>query len=195
MNAAKPDYLDCPPDVVAGLVQTVSAALLSNFPKVIADPYDVELLVDALRVLRPQLGELEIFDALRNMLHARWEEAIHILTRMHQTAPHLTYGNALLAFCMVAVGRSEWRQVASQALADTPSQESRELIEAMQARDDLLSALRKVQTGGRFTLPASCERYAFPQRQGALTDEPAIDATVAVAAVPQPAPDLSYLRV
>jgi hypothetical protein len=71
----------------------------------------------------------------------------------------------------------------------------RELIEAMQARDDLLSALRKVQTGGRFTLPASCERYAFPQRQGALADEPANEATVAAAAVPQPAPDFSYLRV
>lgn len=194
MNAANPDYLECPPDVVAGLVQTVSAALLNNFPKVIADPYDVELLVDALRVLRPKLGELEIFDALRNMLHARWEEAIHILTRLHQTAPHLTYGNALLAFCMVAVGRSEWRQVASQALAEAPTQESRELLEAMQARDDLMSALRKAQTGGRFALPASCERYAFPERQGALPgsapNDPADDA-----AAPRSSADAGYLRV
>lgn len=192
MNAAKPDHLECPPDVVAGLVQMVSAALLSNFPKVIADPEDVELLVDALRVLRPKLGELEIFDALRNMLHARWEEAIHILMRMHQTAPHLTYGNALLAFCMVAAGRPEWRQVASRALADTPTQESRELLEAMQARDDLLSALRKVQSGGRFALPASCERYAYPQRQGMSGGEtvevgPTVPAQAALAT--------GYLRV
>jgi type III secretion protein HrpB1 len=194
MNVAKPDYLDCPPDVVAGLVQTASAALLGNFPKVLADAGDIELLVDALRVLRPGLAELDLFDALRHMLHTRWEEAIHILTRLQQTAPQLSYGNALLVFCLVAVGSAEWRQAAARALADAPPRESRELLFAMQARDDLLAALRSASAGGNFALPASCEPYAFPERHAGADDAQAALAPSATQA--QPAllePD--YLRV
>ena len=59
MSTATPDYLNCSQAIVGGLIDTLSCALLNNFPTLEADPYDIELTLDALRLLRPRMAELD----------------------------------------------------------------------------------------------------------------------------------------
>ncbi|NHH78782.1 hypothetical protein DRA46_00835 [Burkholderia gladioli] len=79
MTNATPDYLNCRPEIVGGLIETASDALLQTFPKVSVDPYDIELMLDALRVLRPKVPEIQMLDGILHMVRNHWDDAILVL--------------------------------------------------------------------------------------------------------------------
>ena len=146
---------DVSQDVVGGLIETVTAALLSNFPVIEGDPEDIEMTLDALKVLRPKVVELETFAALLQMQRGHWDEAIHIFARVVASVPHFAYAKALLAFCLSFKGDPNWRQTATEAMQESPNRETRQLVRALAARDDLQEALRAHKNGAPFEVPVS----------------------------------------
>jgi type III secretion protein HrpB1 len=177
MSASTPEYLNCSPDVVGGLIETVSTALLGDFPKVQADPYDIELVLDALRVLRPRVTEIDTLEGILHMVRGHWDDAIHVLRQVGENAPRFGYARALLAFCLSAKGDPDWKQEAAQAMALNPSRDTQHLVRALEARDDLINAIRTKRSGGQFVTPTSVDELAT------FTDE--LDAEPAHAAASQ----------
>ncbi|SDH29339.1 HrpB1 family type III secretion system apparatus protein [Paraburkholderia phenazinium] len=197
MTASTPEYMNCSPNVIGGLIETVSTALLSNFPKVSADPYDIELVLDALRVLRPRVTEIDTLDGILHMVRGHWDDAIHVLRQVGENAPRFGYAKALLAFCLSAKGDPDWKQCATEAMEINPSRDTQSLVRALEAREDLLNAMRVRRNGGQFVTPASCEALAeFNEQAEAAESTP--EAPVAAAVAPAPLaiqmPHASFLR-
>ncbi|MCU9952146.1 MULTISPECIES: HrpB1 family type III secretion system apparatus protein [Burkholderia] len=155
MKADAPEYMQCRPEIVGGLIETVSTALLRTFPKVTADPYDIELILDALRVMRPNVAEIQMLDGVLCMACERWDDAIRTLSDVCATAPHFVYGKALLAFCLSTKGDDAWKQHAAEALANNPNDDTLVLVKALQAREDLVKAVQANRNGGPFVPPPS----------------------------------------
>ena len=155
MTQPLPAHRQCSGDIVGGLIETASAALLDSFPVLSGDPYDVELVIDALRVLRPKLGEMETLGGLLHMVRGNWDDAIHVFSQVVATAPGYAYGKALLAFALASKGDPDWRQAAAEALSENPDPETRKLVQTLQARDDLREAVRRHENGAEFVVPES----------------------------------------
>ena len=191
MTVSTPEYMNCSPNVIGGLIETVSTALLSNFPKVSADPYDIELVLDALRVLRPKVAEIDTLDGILHMVRGHWDDAIHVLRQVGENAPRFGYAKALLAFCLSAKGDPDWKQCATEAMEINPSRDTQALVRALEAREDLLNAMRVKRNGGQFVTPASCEALAEFNAE-TESAEPAV--ALAPAPVAAPIPHASFLR-
>ncbi|AIO68743.1 HrpB1 family type III secretion system apparatus protein [Burkholderia oklahomensis] len=155
MTADVPEYVQCRPEIVGGLVETVSTALLRTFPKVTVDPYDIELILDALRVMRPHVAEIQMLDGVLHMAFGRWDDAIRVLRDVCMAAPHFGYARALLAFCLSTKGDEDWKQHAAEALATTPTNDTLVLVKALHAREDLVKAVQASRNGGPFVPPQS----------------------------------------
>ncbi|UIF88544.1 HrpB1 family type III secretion system apparatus protein [Cupriavidus sp. UYPR2.512] len=155
MSAATPDYLNCSQPIVAGLINTLSCALLNNFPTLEADPYDIELTLDAVRLLRPRMAELDTMKAALSMQRGHWDDAIHVFSRVIEGAPDFSYAKALLAFCLSMKGDAGWQQWATAAIAQNPDRDSRQLVRALEAYEELLEAIRLYENGGPFEVPFS----------------------------------------
>jgi type III secretion protein HrpB1 len=155
MSNTSPNPLDCSPDIVGGLIETITAALLDNFPSMTAAPEDIEFVLDALRVLRPKLAELDTFEGLMCMQGGRWDDAIHAFQRVIAGAPNFSYAKALMAFCLSVTGDENWRRTASEALESNPNRDTRRLVRALEAREDLRKAIAAYQASGKFEIPLS----------------------------------------
>ncbi|WP_324658528.1 HrpB1 family type III secretion system apparatus protein [Burkholderia thailandensis] len=161
MKADTPEYLQCRPEIVGGLIETVSVALLRTFPKMTADPYDIELILDALRVMRPNVAEIQMLDGVLCMACERWDDAIRSLSDVCAAAPQFDYGKALLAFCLSTKGDDSWKQHATEALGNNPNDDTLVLLKALQAREDMVKAVHANRNGGPFVPPQSvCELNA-----------------------------------
>ncbi|CAM2195145.1 HrpB1 family type III secretion system apparatus protein [Paraburkholderia sp. A1RI_3L] len=172
MSVTSPNYLNCSPDIVGGLIETVSTALLSNFPKVEADPYDIELVLDALRVLRPKVAEIDTFEGIIHMTRGHWDDAVRVFSRVVENAPHFAYAKALLAFCLSVKGDPNWRQSAAEAVQANPSRDTQQLVRALEAREDLLDAVRKHRNGGPLEIPLSVTTLNDEEEERAATASP-----------------------
>ncbi|MGV2292962.1 HrpB1 family type III secretion system apparatus protein [Trinickia sp. YCB016] len=188
MTASTPEYLNCSPDLVGGLIETVSTALLGTFPKVQADPYDIELVLDALRVLRPRVAEIDTLDGILHMVRGHWDDAIHVLRQVGENVPRFGYAKALLAFCLSAKGDPDWKQCAAEAMEINPNRDTKQLVAALEAREDLLNAMRAARSSGKFVTPASCDKLAEFDVPADETEEAAPAAAQSTAASPASAP-------
>jgi type III secretion protein HrpB1 len=195
MTASTPEYLNCSPDVVGGLIETVSAALLGDFPNVRADPYDIELVLDALRVLRPRVAEIGTLDGILHMVRGNWDDAMHVLRQVGESAPRFGYAHALLAFCLSAKGDPDWKQEAQHAMELNPSPDTEHLVRALEAREDLINAIRVKRAGGQFVTPASVEAFAsMVDETAAEPAPPSAQSATSTAAQQAPAIETTFLR-
>lgn len=187
-SAAPSDaYLKCSPEIIGGLIDTVSCALISHFPAPWGETYDVELVLDALRALRPNLSELSMFDALLHIVHGRWDDAVPVLREVASHATDPSYARALIAYCLSSKGDDGAAQALQEAKEGEPNPSARALIRAIEARNDLKQAVHGYR-GGTFVLPQSCQTEdPFQARE----DENA--APVAPASA-QPFPQFGFLR-
>jgi len=159
-----PGYLQCTHDVVCGLIETASAALFAHFPKAASDTLDVELVLDALRVFRPNVVEIGMLDGVLHMVHGRWDDAAHALRAVIDLAPDFAYAKAMMAYCLASRGEPGWRQWAHNALESSPNRETLALVRALEAREDLQHAMHDYR-GGEFVLPESCQSLAEEARE------------------------------
>ena len=160
MNSVARIYMNVGRDVIGGLIETVSMALLTEFPKVRADSVDIEHVLDALNVLRPSMCEIETFRGIYHMSRGHWDDGIRMFTEIAARAPNFSYAKALLAFCLAVKGDSSWQRIASEALEEDPTTETRRLLRALIAREDLRAAVRLHKGGRRFVMPFSCVELA-----------------------------------
>jgi type III secretion protein HrpB1 len=193
MSVTSTNYLNCSQDIVSGLIETVSAVLLNNFPVLEVDPYDIELVLDALRVLRPKMAELETVDAVLHMQRGNWDDAIQVFYRVIADAPRFAYAKALLAFCLSAKGDPNWKRSAGEAMEENPDRNTRRLVRALEARDDLRAAVRTYRNGGKFEVPMSIATLSDENDESA--DEPVKVSTKPATATAEAIPQHHYLRI
>ena len=140
------NYRDCNAEIVEGLCQLIAAAqgafpLTSDgcdeFWNVSAggvDLADVQLLVDALHVLRPNMTTLALFDATLDLMHGRWREATQKLYQsIGEAGDDFRYGKAFLAFCLSQQGDAAWRPIAQEVLSGGVDDEPARLVLAIDA--------------------------------------------------------------
>lgn len=195
MSVTSPHYLNCSTDIVSGLIGTVTVALTGNFPTVQGDPVDIEMVLDAVRVLRPKLAELETFVGILHMLRGQWEDAIRTFSWVNANAPQFSYAKALLAFCLSANGDPSWRQSATEVMQHDQNHDTVRLIRVLEAREDLRAAVRTYRKSGKFELPTSIvalqdDEQSETAQQGEVANE--IPAAVPVETT---MPGQSYLRI
>ncbi|MCA8023427.1 HrpB1 family type III secretion system apparatus protein [Burkholderia metallica] len=156
MTVNTPEYLNCSPEFIGGLIEVVSVALLDNFPNTRADLYDVEQVIDALRLLRPNVAEIDTLEGLLRMVKGQWQEANQVLLRVIEMRPQFGYAKALLAFSLSSTGDPSWRQVATEALTDDPdNKDTRALVRALEVRDEVDRAVREHRPGQPFVTPSA----------------------------------------
>ncbi|MDP9650486.1 HrpB1 family type III secretion system apparatus protein [Paraburkholderia caledonica] len=168
-SVSQADYLQCSQDVISALIETVSVGLFSHFPTVRGDTTDIELVLDALRALRPKVSEIESLQGVLYIVHGRWDDAVQVLRDVIHAAPSFSYAKAMFAYCLASKGDPNWRQWADEALAGDTTPETRSLIRALEVRADLLAA-RASYRGGEFVLPQSYRELAEEQEAKAAAE-------------------------
>ena len=124
-----------------------------------ADEEDVELVLDALRVLRPAMRELDVFVAMLHMGRQRWAEAAHVLYALEQNAPQFAYTHAMLAICLNKSGDQHWHRHAELALQSSDNAQIQYLVKGLQAMEDLTLMRAKMRGGVVAVLPDSCRAF------------------------------------
>jgi type III secretion protein HrpB1 len=155
---AKPEYLNCSADVVGGLIEAVSTALFGKLRDVHTDAGDIEAMLEALHVLRPAVAEIDTLDALQHMMLGDWDVANRVLREVIEKVPRFAYAKVLLALCLSAQKDPDWKIAAAQALEASPDRATRRLVATLDARADLIKAMRHGAQTGDFVVPPSIEK-------------------------------------
>ncbi|MBN3751829.1 HrpB1 family type III secretion system apparatus protein [Paraburkholderia sp. Tr-20389] len=160
-----PNYLQCGDATLNALIEIASAGLFRHFPTASADTTDIELVLDALRALRPKVAEIETLAGVLQIANGRWDEASRTLRDVIDAAPSFAYAKAMYAYCLASQNDAGWRQWADQALEGDAGPETRALVRALGVRADL-DAARANHRGGEFVLPESYRDLAEEQESG-----------------------------
>ncbi|MCF7697514.1 HrpB1 family type III secretion system apparatus protein [Mycetohabitans sp. B2] len=156
MSISSQQYLKVDKHIVGGLIEVVSTFLQDNFSPGAGNTEDAELVVDALRVVRPGVREFGALEGMLLMSRGRWDEAIDVLELVLRERPKFLYAKALLALALFSRGDSTWRQLADEIDDSDAGEDSRSLVRALRARADLHAAMETYHKTGKFTLPESC---------------------------------------
>ncbi|KAG0166421.1 ATP-dependent RNA helicase HrpB [Apophysomyces sp. BC1034] len=174
MGVSSEQYMKADKLVVGGLIEVVSLAEQITFPAGPVDSDDIEMVIDALRVLRPDARELDALEGMLWMSRGRWEEAVQTLQALLQQKPDFLYAKGLLALALFSRGDFEWRQVADELDESDVGEDTRQLVRSLRARADLRTALDAYKKTGNFVLPESCAEplIEFEQENAATEDKP-----------------------
>jgi len=148
-------FLECSPNVVGGLIEAATTALMEDFPRTSVNLDDVEMMLEALHALRPNTLELHTLDGLLHVVRGQWHDAIRILRTVSDGLPGFGYARALLSLSLSATGDRTWRQCADEVLASDASRSVKALAMAVVARNDMLDAIRASRLGADFVPPES----------------------------------------
>jgi type III secretion protein HrpB1 len=118
MNASAPQSKES----VSSLVDVMSLAISHGRLD------DAELVLVALRALRPRLQELDVFEAWIAMRRSYWRDAVRILRALEASGSIFTLAKALLAFCQFAMGDANWRGTADEVVDAGDSAEATDLM-------------------------------------------------------------------
>lgn len=129
------DYLNCNDQIVSSFFDLISIALASYQPEQGPDIQDIELLVEAVRVLRPQLVELETFDAMIQANRGFLDDAIKTLKHVVEVRNHFIYGKGLLAYYLFQRGDASWRALATEVLEHNQPEVVMKLMHAIERQD------------------------------------------------------------
>ena len=97
---------------------------------------DVEILLDAVKILRPKLVELGTFDAWIQINRGLISDAIQTLNYIVSVCGHFTYAKAVLAYCLFLQKDAGWHALAAEVLARNEPAVAVRLIQVMQDFDD-----------------------------------------------------------
>lgn len=117
MDESRPTYLRCSHAALNGLIDATNLALGGALDGPAADPYDIGLLIDALRVLAPQLPAADMFDGMLQIALGNWDDAARAFAEISNGTSNAVYGKALLALALQVKRDPEWRLAADEVLA------------------------------------------------------------------------------
>jgi len=112
-------------EFVSGLIDVLSQGISQNRLD------DAEIVLAAVRILRPQMAELDTFDAWIAMKRGFWADAIRLLNNLDSSTSNWSLGKALLAFCQYATGDSSWTISANQVLENGKNAEAIGLVKLL----------------------------------------------------------------
>jgi type III secretion protein HrpB1 len=112
-------------EFVSGLIEIVSQGISHNRLD------DAEVVLACVRGLRPNLVELDTFDAWLAIKRGFWHDAIRTLRNVDSKAANWSLGRALLAFCQFAQGDDEWKFNANEVMANSKSKEAIGLVKLL----------------------------------------------------------------
>lgn len=92
---------------------------------------DSEILLRAVRVLRPNFHQLATFDALLAIHQGKFEDGIRALHDLDAVAPHWMMGKALLAVCKFGVDDPSWSVPAHEVLVTEPAGAAAQFVRTM----------------------------------------------------------------
>ena len=92
---------------------------------------DDEAVIDALRLLRPALPELETFQAWIAFRRGHWLDAIRLLRDIERAAPDFGPAKALLALCQFATGDPVWHASAHDIIDSGRRDEAAGLVQLL----------------------------------------------------------------
>lgn len=143
MNVNPQDFLQCDSNVIAGFVGIVSVAVVRKQVRGgEGEDEDIALVLDAVRVLRPNFAELDVLEAMLHISRRRWAEAIHVLSQTLMAAPDFPYTKVLMALCHAMNHDPSWTQWSSEVLAADPDRNTRRLLQLLELRDRLEEGAR-----------------------------------------------------
>lgn len=186
--------IKCSDEVFSGLVALFNAVIFRKFPESIADPGDLEEMIDMLQTLRPELPEVAMLRGLVAVLQQDWQSAAAIFVSLRERRLCVPSSDAMAAFCLSSLGDTGWHAISDELLASGAAQEShRQLISALVARHDLERATREASVKGVYNEPDSV-RVLVERSQRA--QEAALTGVKGAAMVsPSAMPAGVYLRV
>jgi type III secretion protein HrpB1 len=156
MNAPT-DTIRASAELVGGLTEVLRVAITDQFPETRADVGDIEELLDALHVIRPDLPELQMFNGFVQVVRADWRAAIETFSGLVSNSQCIPGSKAMLAYCLDANSDVSWQQHALQLLDDDMQADPqvRLLAQALIARNDMEDARTTALRTGNFTEPES----------------------------------------
>lgn len=92
---------------------------------------DSEILLRAVRVLRPDYVQLATFDALLAIHQGKWQDGLRALADLDAMAPEWLLGKALLAVCKFGVNDPSWTVPANEVLALDPASAPADFVRTM----------------------------------------------------------------
>ena len=112
MNNIMNNYSNCDRTVATGLIEILMTGINQG------NLAEAEVLLAALRVLRPKFRELDTFDAWLFIKRRQYIEATHVLRTLHSNSElqNLPICTALHACCLYASGDPAWRISANEVL-------------------------------------------------------------------------------
>jgi type III secretion protein HrpB1 len=101
---------------------------------------DSELVLAALRAMRPRMLELDTFEAVIAMKRNNWEDAMRMLRGVdtNSTAPNVA--KALIACCQMASGDSSWSETANHIVRSGGNPDAIRLMQLMLDPESVLKA-------------------------------------------------------
>ncbi|HEX7645216.1 MAG TPA: HrpB1 family type III secretion system apparatus protein [Burkholderiaceae bacterium] len=108
------DFTSCDKKIVMGLIEILMTGVKND------NLDQADALLAALRILRPNFGELDIFDAWLLIKRKKHMQAAHILRGMvsgEQTTKNMSICTALLSLCLHHSGDPTWEVSANEVLA------------------------------------------------------------------------------
>lgn len=174
MSISSRQYMKADKRIVGGLIEVVSLSQQLGFPAGLIDADDVEMVIDTLRVLRPEARELDALEGMLWMSRGRWDEAIQVLQGLLQEKPNFSYAKGLLALALFSRGDPAWQQVVAELDELDAGDDTRQLVRSLRARADLRVALETYHRTGNFMLPESCAEQVreFEQQKAAADNGP-----------------------
>ncbi|WXK34957.1 HrpB1 family type III secretion system apparatus protein (plasmid) [Mycetohabitans rhizoxinica] len=172
MSISSQQYMKADKLIVGGLIEVVSLFLQVNFQAASGDTEDAEMVIDALRVMRPNALEFKALEGMLWISRGRWDDAVQALEEVLHERPGFLYAKALLALALFYRGDSAWQVLADEIDESDAGEDSRKLVRAMRARADLRMAMDAYRRTGNFVLPESCaEQMRELEQQGAAPEK------------------------
>ncbi len=118
-------YKNCPDSVVSLCLNITCAG------RGISDLADLEDLVSALRIVRPNLVQLDIFEAWFYMRREQWHEALHRLQTIEIGTGYFPLRSALQGCCLYELNDSRWTSYAIEALEQKDDAEATRIAKVL----------------------------------------------------------------
>jgi type III secretion protein HrpB1 len=183
----------CPREALGVVTDLAAAAFAGNSGATPETLDDLDQLVEALHVLRPDNAEFAFFDGWLHMLRQNWDEAEWLFRSLVARAICLPSSEGMLLQCLKARQIFGWQDEAQRLAELHGDNDVGRLARTMLAADDLQRATLEAARTGRFVPPESAlelERESEFAQAADTAQEPV--ATLAADELPMA---LQYLRI
>lgn len=126
--------------LVNGLIECMTIALHRDLMP------EAETLLSALRVLRPGLSVLDIFEAWIALKRGQFTQAAQMLRNMDFEKGAPAIGKALRACCLFAVGDPDWRISAEEVISENTDKDAVALVGLLTGQTDINASLETSST-------------------------------------------------